>query len=261
MARPKGGVAGERAHVGDQQDLRQAGTILVPDTDFEGAAHGTVRRVGKEGESMEVLQLRKRDMKEYKKAGLHHAEFYRDTSMVEWGVYKWMMRRARAQENRARWGGRMRKMLNNWGALCRHQRRKPRRGRGAEAQQEWVVLNRGERDNARPGILLCAPLGLKGPRGKVQSATGQWYDVHADMFRRDNILEGARQGNQCWRCTKEAVRFPWPVLRMTAWAFPNTTMRTTDTRGQWWGPVLRLPRGVQEDEEAKGEVEVWGGEE
>ena len=39
-------------------------------------------------------------------------------------------------------------------------------------QQERVVLDRGERDKARPGIL---PLGLKGPRGKVQSATGQWY--------------------------------------------------------------------------------------
>ena len=48
---------------------------------------------------------------------------------------------------------------------------------------------------------------------------------------------------------------------MTAWAFPNATMRTTDARGQWWGPVLRLPKEVQEDEEAQGEVEVWWGEE
>ena len=48
---------------------------------------------------------------------------------------------------------------------------------------------------------------------------------------------------------------------MTAWAFPNATMRTTDTRGQWWGPVLRLPKEVQEDEEAQGEVEVWWEEE
>ena len=42
---------------------------------------------------------------------------------------------------------------------------------------------------------------------------------------------------------------------MTAWTFSNATMRTTDTRGQWWGPVLQLPK------EARGEVEVWWGEE
>ena len=87
------------------------------------------------------------------------------------------------------------------------------------------------------------------------------YDVHADMFRKDNIPEEAGQGDQCWRCTKEAGRIPWPVLRMTAWAFPNATMRTTDTRGGWWGPVLRLPNEVREDEEAQGDVEVWWGEE
>ena len=60
------------------------------------------------------------------------------------------------------------------------------------------MLTREERDKAKPGILFCALLlGLKGPRGKVQSATGQWYDVHADMFRRDNIPERAGQGDQC----------------------------------------------------------------
>ena len=109
--------------------------------------------------------------------------------------------------------------------------------------------------------MLCAPMGLKGPRGKVQSATGQWYDVHADMFRKENIPEGAGHGDQCWRCTKEAGQVPWPVLRMTAWAFPNATMRTTDTRGQSWAPVLRLPKEVREDEDAQGEAEVWWGEE
>ena len=152
-------------------------------------------------------------------------------------------------------------MWNEWVALWGIQQRKPRGGRGEGAQQERVVLDRGEREKARPGILLCAPLGLKGPRGKVQSAAGQWYDVHADMFRKDNILEGAGQGDQCWRCTKEAGQIPWPVLRMTAWAFPNATMRTTEARGQWWGPVLRLPKEVREDEEAQGDVEVWWGEE
>ena len=59
---------------------------------------------------MKVLHLRRKDMKEYKKAGLHHAEFHRDAKMVEWAVYKWMMRRARGQEDRTRWGRGMRKM-------------------------------------------------------------------------------------------------------------------------------------------------------
>ena len=151
-------------------------------------------------------------MKEYKKAGLHHAEFHRDARMVEWGVYRWMMRRARGREDRARWSRRIRKMWNEWVALWGIQKRKPRCGRGEGAQQERVVLDRGGRDKARPSILLCAPLGLKGPTRKVQSATGQWYDVHADMLRKDNIPEGAGQGDQCWRCTKEAGQVPWPVL-------------------------------------------------
>ena len=123
---------------------------------------------------MVVLHVRRKDMKEYKKAGLHHAEFYRDARMAEWGVYKWMIRGARGQEDRTKWGRRMQKMWNGWGVLTGHQRRKRRHGRGAEAQQERVVLDGGQRDKARPGILLCAPLGLKGPRGKVQSATGHW---------------------------------------------------------------------------------------
>ena len=48
---------------------------------------------------------------------------------------------------------------------------------------------------------------------------------------------------------------------MTAWAFSNATMRSTDARGQWWGPVLRVPKEVQEGEAAQREVEVWWGEE
>ena len=203
--------------------------ILVLDTDSGGAAHGTVRWVRKEGVSIEVLHVRRKDMKEYKKAGLHHAEFYGDCRIVEWGLYKGMMRRARGQEDRARWDRRMRKICALWG----NKGTKPRRQRRAEAQQERPVLDREERDNARPGILLFAPLGLKGPRGKVQSTKGQWYDVHADIFRRDNIPEGTGQGDQCWRCPKEAGQVPWPVLRMTAWAFPTATIRTMDARGQW----------------------------
>ena len=175
--------------------------------------------------------MRRKDMKEYRKAGLHQAEFYRDSRVVEWGVYKWMMRRARGQEACARWDRQMRKMWNKWVAQWGIMRKKRRRGRGAEAVQE-KVLDRGETDKARPGILLCALLGLKGPRGKLQSMSGQWYNVDADMFRRANIPVGAGQEDQCWRCTKEAGQVPWPVLRMTALAFPTATMRVTDARGQ-----------------------------
>ena len=112
------------------------------------------------------------------------------------------------------------------------------------------MLDSGERDKARPGILLCAPLGLKGPRGKVQSTRSHWADVHADMFRRDNIPLGAGQGDQCCRFTKDARQVQFPVLRMKAWAFLTATMRTTDARQLWWRPVLRLPREVQEEDEA-----------
>ena len=254
-------LLGEEHTLATNRTCGRRGPIPVLDTDIGGAAHGTVRWIRKEAVSIKVLHVRRKDMKEYKMAGLHHAEFYRDTRVVEWGVYRWIMRRARGQEDRTRWSRRMRKMWNEWVALWGIQKQKPRCGRGEGAQQGRVVLDRGERDKARPGILLCAPLGLKGPRGKVQSATVQWYDVHADMFRKDNIPEGAGQGDQCWRCTKEAGQVPWPVLQMTAWAFPNATMRTTDARGQWWGPVLRLPKEVREDEEVQGEVEVWWGEE
>ena len=79
------------------------GPVLVLDVDLRGAAHETVRWVRKEGVSLEVLHVRRKDMKEYRKAGLHHAELHRDSRVVEWGVYKWMMRRARGQEDRTRW--------------------------------------------------------------------------------------------------------------------------------------------------------------
>ena len=49
---------------------------------------------------------------------------------------------------------------------------------------------------------------------------------------------------------------------MTAWAFPMAAMRITETREQWSGPVLRLPREVHVDEEAQdGAMEPWKGEE
>ena len=53
---------------------------------------------------------------------------------------------------------------------------------------------------------------------------------------------------------------PWLVLRMTAWAFARPTMPTTEVRGQWWQPVLHLPREVRVDEEAQEDVEVCLGD-
>ena len=91
-------LPGEEHILATNRTCGRRGPILVLDTDFEGAAHATVQWVRKEGVSMEVLHVRRKDMKEYKKAGLHHAEFHRDTRLVEWGVYKWMMRRVRGQE-------------------------------------------------------------------------------------------------------------------------------------------------------------------
>ena len=99
--------------------------ILVLDTGFGGAAHGTEGWVRKEGVSMEVLHVCRQDMKEYKKAGLHHAEFYRDSRIVEWEVYKGMMRRARGQEESARWDRRMQKPWNECVALWGNKRTKP----------------------------------------------------------------------------------------------------------------------------------------
>ena len=78
------------------------GPVLVLDVDFGGAAHGTVRWVMKEGVSLKVLHVRRKAMKGYREAGLHHAEFHHNSKTLEWGVYKWMMRRARGQEARAR---------------------------------------------------------------------------------------------------------------------------------------------------------------
>ena len=193
-------------------------------------------------------------MKEYQKAGLHQAEFYRDQGVVEWGVYKWVMRRARGEETRARWDRRMRKMLKEWMAQWEIRMKKPRRWRGAEqyTRRCWT----GEKET-RSGRAYCCVhrwgSGARGGRYKVRAGSGT---MSTQIFWRDPIQSRVGQGYQCSRCTKEAGQVPWPVLRMTAWAFMTATMRTTDARGHWWGPVLRLPRDVQGEEEAQGGMEV-----
>ena len=194
---------------------------------------------------MEVVHVRRKDMKEYQRAGLHHAEFFRDQGAVEWGVYKWMMRRARGHGARGTWERQTRRMWKElaarWGVTKTERRR-----RGEDKERQREALSSGARQKARLGILVCAPLGLKGPRGRVQSERGQWYEVQADMARQHPRRAGTE--GPCWSCTKEAGQVPWPVLRLTAWAFPMATMRTTEARGQWWGPVLRLPREVHAEE-------------
>ena len=253
-------LPGEEHMLATNRTCGKGGSILMLDINFEGAAHGTVPWVIEEAMSLEVMRVCRKDMKEYQRAGLHHAEFHGGHRVVEWSVYKWMMRRARGHETCARWDRQMWSLRKEGVAQWGITRKTQRRGAGERAVQE-KVLDRGEREKASPGILLCAPLGLKGARGKVQSTRGQWYYVHADVFRRDNIPLGTRQGDQCWRCTKEAGQVTWLVLRMTALAFWTATMHTTDVRGQWWGPVLRLPREVHEEVEAQGDMEVRSEEE
>ena len=63
-------------------------------------------------------------------------------------------------------------MWNEWVALWGIQQRKPRGGRGEGAQQERVVLDRGERDEARPGILLCALSDSKDRGGRYRVRLG-----------------------------------------------------------------------------------------
>ena len=125
-------LPGEEHILATNRTCGRRGPILVLDTDFGGAAHETVRWVRKEGVSMEVRHVRRKDMKEYKKAGLHHAEFSRDARMVEWDVYKWMKRRARGRCDRARPGRRMRRVGKEWGALWGQQRG----SRGAAGEQK-----------------------------------------------------------------------------------------------------------------------------
>ena len=66
-------LPGEEHMLATNRKCGRQGPILVLETDFGGAAHGTVRSIRREGVSMEVLHVRRKVMKEYKKAGLRHA--------------------------------------------------------------------------------------------------------------------------------------------------------------------------------------------
>ena len=58
-------LPGEEHMLATNRTWGRQGPIMVLDTDFGGAAHRTVRWIRKEGVSMEVLHLRRKDMKEH----------------------------------------------------------------------------------------------------------------------------------------------------------------------------------------------------
>ena len=80
-------LPGEEHMLANNRKCGRCGPILLLDTDHGGAVHGTVRWVMKEGVTLEVMQVRRKDMKEYQRAGLHHGDLYREKEVVEWGVY------------------------------------------------------------------------------------------------------------------------------------------------------------------------------
>ena len=182
-------LPGEEHLLATNRRCGRGGPLLVLDTNFRGAAHGAVRWVHKEGLSVEVVHVRKKDMKVYQRAGPHHAEFYQDHGVLDWGVYKWMLRRARKHGACEKWEQQARLMWKDL-ATSGGFANKERRGRGGAKEEGAEALSRGDGENTRPGILVCAPLGSNGPKGRGQSVSGQWYEVQSDMLRRDNIPGG-----------------------------------------------------------------------
>ena len=73
---------GEEHMLATNRKCGRTGPILVLDTDFEGAKHGIVRWVMKEGGSLVVMHVRRTNMKEYQRARLHHAEKRRSCNGV-----------------------------------------------------------------------------------------------------------------------------------------------------------------------------------
>ena len=127
-------------------------------------------------------------------------------------------------------------------------------GGGAARQGDAWTADRG----TRPDRTYCCVRrwDSKGRRGRCRVRPGSGMMSIRICSGETTSQKGQDRGTSAGDAPSKRGR-----SRMTAWAFPNATMRTTDARGQWWGPVLRLPKEVQEDEEAQGEVEVWWGEE
>ena len=61
---PQAVLPGEEHMLANNRTCGRRGPILVLNTDFGRAAHGTVRCIRKEEVSMEVLHVRRKDMKE-----------------------------------------------------------------------------------------------------------------------------------------------------------------------------------------------------
>ena len=107
--------------------------ILVFDTDFRVAMHGTVRKVRKEGVSVEVVHVRTKDMKDYQQAGLHHAKCLRDQAIMEWGLYKRMMRQAGGlRQTRRMW----KELVAKWGVIKKEKRHQKELGR--HTRKPWA---------------------------------------------------------------------------------------------------------------------------
>ena len=188
-------LAGEEHTLATTRKCGRRGPILVLDTDFEGAAHGTVRRVMKEGVSLEVMHVRRKDMKEYRRAGLHQAEFYREKGGVEWGVYNWLMPRVRGHETRTRWDRQTPQMGKEWVAQWRITKKAKRRRGGERVGQKrrcWT----GEQEK-RQSRSYCCVLHWD------SKAHGGRYKVRADsdrMYMRICSGETTSRGGQ-WRGT------------------------------------------------------------
>ena len=58
-------LPGQEPFFATNRKCGRRGPILVLDTDFGGAAHGTVRRLIKEGMSLEVMHVCKKEMNAY----------------------------------------------------------------------------------------------------------------------------------------------------------------------------------------------------
>ena len=79
------------------------------------------------------------------------------------------------------------------------------RGSGRGSAGEGA--GQGRRRQGQSGHTVVCDAGTQGAEGEGTKYERQWYNVHADMFRRDNILVGAGHRDQCWRCTKTGGRY------------------------------------------------------
>ena len=95
---------------------------------------------------------------------------------------------------------------------------------------------------------------------RVRAARRAVEEEHERIYQKVGAGRG-RTGGQVLQTQQGGGAGPVASPADDGMGFPTATMRATDARGQWWGMPLRLPKEVQECEEAQGEMEVWWGEE